>query len=332
MRRFLIGFGLLAAAFVVWFVFKSYTMPIWTENGIAELEAVNVNGDRQYVLIRGDDRNAPILFFLHGGPGMSAMYLGYAFQRPLEKDFVVVQWDQRGAGKSFHADIDLSTLRTSQLISDAEKVIAHVQSKLGKKKVFLVGHSHGSFLGAILASRRPDLIEAYVGVGQMADDPKPVQDEFLRGKLRELGLPEKTQIDGRNREDLLFATHSEIAGATSPLPLILTGLFATEYSLFDGLHVAKGPQLYANHMNYDVVSESQINTIAEFSMPVYFVMGRSDMVTPASQARAYFDKISAPRKRWYEFEHSGHFPFFEEPIRFASVMHEIKTESLGGRR
>src|ERR1700682_6538470 len=116
MRRVLLAFGLGATAFVAWFVFKSYTMPIWTENGIAELEALNVNGDRQYVLIRGEDRNAPILFFLHGGPGMAAMYLGHAFQRPLEKDFVVVQWDQRGAGKSFHGDIDTGTLSTSQLI------------------------------------------------------------------------------------------------------------------------------------------------------------------------------------------------------------------------
>ena len=329
MRRLLIGFGILAAAFVVWFVFKSYTMPIWTQNGIAELEAINVNGDRQYVLIRGDDRNAPILFLLHGGPGMSAMYLGYAFQRPLEKDFVVVQWDQRGAGKSFHSDINTSTLSTSQLISDAEQVISYVQSKLGKKKVFLVGHSHGSFLGIILASRRPDLIEAYVGVGQVAGDPKPVQDEFLKAKLNELGQPD-TRIDGRNREDLLFATHSEIVEATSPLPLIITGLFATEYSLFDGLNVPKGPQLYAKHMKYDVISESQINTIGSFIVPVYFIMGRSDMVTPVSQARADFDKLIAPRKRWYEFEHSAHFPFYEEPIRFAAVMREIKAESQRG--
>jgi len=332
MRRFLLVVGALVAAFVAWLVFKSYTMPIFSENGIAELEAIPVNGDRQYILVRGEDRAAPILFFLHGGPGMSAMYLGHAFQRPLEKDFVVVHWDQRGAGKSFRPNVDPSSLRTSQLIEDAEQVIAYIQAKLGQKKVFLIGHSHGSFLGVILASRRPDLLEAYIGIGQMADDATAVQDEFLRGKLSEMDLPADTQIDGRNRENLLFATRSELLDATSPLPLIVTGSLAAEYSLFDILNVAKGPGLYAKHMKYDVVGESQINTIAEFQVPVYFVMGRSDMVTPVSQARAYFDMLSAPRKRWYEFERSAHFPFYEEPERFAEVMREIKSDTLGSRR
>lgn len=189
MRRLLLVIGALVAALLTWFVFKSYTWPIFTENGIAELDEVEVNGDRQWVLIRGEDRNAPILFFLHGGPGMAAMYLGHAFQRPLEKAFVVVHWDQRGAGKSFHADIDPNMLSTRQLISDAERVIEYAQEKLGKKKVFLVGHSHGSYLGVILASRRPDLVAAYIGVGQMAGDPTPLQDEFLNAGLANSASP-----------------------------------------------------------------------------------------------------------------------------------------------
>lgn len=325
MRRLLFTLGVVVVGFIVWFVFKSYTWPIFTQNGIAELEAVDVNGERQWLLIRGENRDAPVLFFLHGGPGMPAMYLAYAFQRPLERDFVIVHWDQRAAGKSFRAGIDPTTLSTSQLIHDAEIAIAHVQKKLGPKKVFLVGHSHGTFLGVILASRRPDLIAAYVGVGQMAGDATPLQDAFLKAKLGELGLPPDTVIDGRNREDLLFRAHAELYGDTSFLPLVLTGLFATEYSLFDGLNVAKGPQLYAKHMKYDIVSEAEIDTITAFEMPVAFVMGVNDMVTPVSQARAYYDKIAAPERRWYDFERSAHFPFYEEPERFAEVMREIKA-------
>ena len=314
------------AALGSWFVFKSYTMPIWTAEGIAELEPAIINGDKQWFLIRGEDRKAPILFFLHGGPGMSAMYLGHAFQRPLEKNFVVVHWDQRGAGKSFHADVDTNTLSTSQLVRDAEAAIAHVQRKLGQRRVVLVGHSHGTFLGVILASRRPDLVAAYVGVGQMADDATSVQDAFLRTQLGALGLPADTTIDGRNREDLLFQTRSELFGSTSMMPLIVTGVFADEYSLFDALNVAKGPQLYSKHMKYDIVSGADIGTIRDFQMPVYFIMGVRDMVTPVSQARIYFDALNAPVKRWHLFERSAHFPFYEEPETFASVMREIAAE------
>lgn len=125
----------------------------------------------------------------------------------------------------------------------------------------------------------------------------------------------------------MFATHSELFDATSPLPLIMTGMVASEYSLFDALNVPKGPQLYAKHMKYDVVAEADIPSLSAFATPVYFVMGVKDMVTPVSQAREYFDKLNAPRKRWYEFERSAHFPFYEEPTRFAEVMREIKAET-----
>ncbi|MBP6013739.1 MAG: alpha/beta hydrolase [Alphaproteobacteria bacterium] len=324
MRRFFLVLVVLVAAFGVWFVFKSYTWPIWTEHGVAELEAIEVNGDKQWLLIRGEDRRAPVLLFLHGGPGMPAMYLAYAFQRPLEQEFVVVHWDQRGAGKSFRDDIDPATLSTSQLLRDAEVVIAHLRAKLGARKLVLIGHSHGSYLGALLAQRRPDLIAAYVGIGQMAEDPVPEQVAFLRSKLETIGLPENTVIDGRNREDLLFRTGSAIVGATSPLPLILTGLASNEYSLFDGLNVAKGPRLYARHMKYDLVRSTLSDEVTTFDVPVYFMMGRYDMVTPVSQARRYFDKLTAPQKRWIEFQRSAHFPFFEEPGEFANAMREVK--------
>jgi pimeloyl-ACP methyl ester carboxylesterase len=220
-------------------------------------------------------------------------------------------------------------LSTSQLIRDAEKAIELVQGKLGHRKVYLVGHSHGSYLGVVLAARRPDLVQAYVGIGQIANPgiEVEVQDAFLRGKLHELGLPADTKIGDRNREGLLFKTGSEIVGAKSPFRLILTGLMSSEYSLFDGLNVPKGPQLYREHMKYDVLTTAPMEEVTEFQVPVYFVMGHHDMVTPTSLARAYFDNLKAPKKRWYEFVRSAHFPFYEEPERFAEVMRGIKSEA-----
>ena len=310
-----------------WFV--SFTPPLFGSAAIAELGAIEVNGDRQFLLIRGKDKSKPVLLFLHGGPGMPAMYLGHKFQRPLEKEFVVVHWDQRASGKSYRSDIDPALISTSQLIKDAEAVIGHLQSQLGVDEVYVVGHSHGSFLGAILAAQRPDLVKAFIGMGQVTDPAREiaVQNAYLEGQLGRLGLPADTPVTAANSEDLLFQTGSEIYGETSFMPLIVAGLFAPEYSLSDVMKVQKGSSFSSKHITRDVLSGPLMNEVTDFDVPVYFVQGDHDMVTPTSLAREYFDGLNAPIKRWYGFSESAHFPFFEEPEKFADVMKEILEEN-----
>lgn len=309
--------------------FFSFTPPIFSKDSISELGAVEINGDRQYLLIRGEDTSKPVLLFLHGGPGMPAMYLAHAFQRPLEKDFVVVHWDQRAAGKSYRKDIDPALITVSQLVSDAEAVIVHLQEKLGASEVYLVGHSHGSYIGAILAARRPDLVKAYVGVGQVADIAReiPTQDAFLKSRLASLGLPESTEITGANREDLLFQTGSELYGETSFTPLLVTGLMAPEYSLSDVMKVKAGSSFSSANIRRDMIAPPLMESVSTFSVPVYFLMGAHDMVTPVPLARNYFERIEAPKKEWITFETSAHFPFFEEPEKFAAEMARIAEET-----
>ena len=92
----------------LWFS-PGHTPAIRGPNSIALLERIRIGNVDQCILIRGNDSSLPVLLFLHGGPGMPAMYLAHAFQGELEKEFVVVQWDRRGAGKSYREDIS-STL------------------------------------------------------------------------------------------------------------------------------------------------------------------------------------------------------------------------------
>lgn len=307
----------------------AYTPPIFDEDAISKLTAVEINGDRQFLLIRGEDRSKPILLFLHGGPGMPAMYLAHAFQRPLEDDFVVVHWDQRASGKSYRKGTDPALISESQLVADAEAVIAHLQERLGAKKVYLVGHSHGSYIGAVLAARQPSLVKAYIGIGQVADLSRetPTQDAFLKTRLASLGLPENTEITGANREDLLFRTGSELYGETSFAPLLVTGLMAPEYSLSDVMKVKGGSSFSSANMKRDLMDGPIMENVTQFSVPVYFMMGEHDMVTPVVLAREYFDRLEAPKKEWISYGSSAHFPFFEEPEKFAAEMKRIAEET-----
>jgi pimeloyl-ACP methyl ester carboxylesterase len=254
------------------------------------------------------------------------MYLAHDFQRDLERDFVVVHWDQRGAGKSYRADIDPESMKISRLLADTDIIVDHLLDEFATNKLWLLGHSHGSYLGALYARRHPGKIAAFVGLGQIGDPERAiqVQDTFRRGKLQGLGLSSDLAISAANREDLLFQTGSELYGETSFLPLVLTGLMATEYDFFDVLNVKRGSSFSSSHMAYDV-NRNLMAEETDFEMPIAFIMGASDMTTPISLAREYFEIANAPDKRFFTIQEASHFPHFEKPGRFVSIMLELKT-------
>lgn len=326
MKRVAVYFGGTLLLALVFLAFRSFTPPIFSDNSISRLEPVSINGDQQYLLIRGHDRDLPVLLFLHGGPGMPAMYLAHDFQRELEKHFVVVHWDQRGAGKSYRKDIDPASLSTSQLLEDTDAVVNYLLGELDTPRIWLVGHSHGSYLGALYARRHPEKLTAFVGVGQIGDPQRAtrIQDEFLRSQLPILGLPADTQISAANRENLLFLTGGELYGETSFLPLVLSGLLANEYNLADVFNVKRGSSFSSRHMVYDQ-ERNLIMGATEFEIPIAIVMGAHDMTTPVSLAKEYYEAIAAPDKRFILVQEASHFPHFEQPGGFLSLMLDLKA-------
>ena len=152
---------------------KVETLKITGMNGIDQLEAPMINGARQWVQIRGEDKENPVILFIHGGPGNAMMPLNAMFQPLWEEDFTVVQWDQRGAGKSVSdpysgAPIPMGS-DIQQYVDDAVEVAQYVLSETGHQKLIVIGHSWGSVVGVRLAQQRPDLLHAYVGTGQVVD-------------------------------------------------------------------------------------------------------------------------------------------------------------------
>ena len=327
-RRWLLVGVLLVASLAAVYTFKSFTMPIFAQASIADLFELDVNGDAQYLLVRGIDRKQPVILFVHGGPGMPAMFLAHDFQRGLEKEFVVVHWDQRASGKSFKDTADPAPLSIGLLLSDMDVVVDYLRSNLGANRLWIVGHSHGSYLGVLYARRHPDKVCAFVGTGQVVDESRSgrtraVQEEFLRGRLESLELDPDTIIDESNLEELLFLTGSELYGETSFKPLLMSGLMAPEYSLFDALNIAKGSSYSSRSMIYDMPRDLAASEW-QFDVPVAMIMGRHDMVTPTQLAREYYDRIEAPMKAWYVVDEASHFPHFEQPRKFTKTLAELK--------
>jgi pimeloyl-ACP methyl ester carboxylesterase len=139
---------------VLWFI-PSYTSPIKDRYGkplkgsIASLESLFIGKVKQWILIRGKDFDNPVLLFLHGGPGTSEMCLLREYTAELEKDFVVVTWDQRSAGKSFAAKDPATSMNIDTFVSDTHELTNYLLYRFNKEKIFLMGHSWGTVVGVL---------------------------------------------------------------------------------------------------------------------------------------------------------------------------------------
>jgi pimeloyl-ACP methyl ester carboxylesterase len=303
---------------------------------VASLEPIRLGGIPQWVLIRGRSRSNPIALFLHGGPGMPTMYLAHRFQRQLESDFVVVHWDRRGAGKTYAPDTPPGSMSVSQEIADTVELVNHLRTRFGQAKVYLLGHSYGSYLGTLVAQRHPELLHAYVGIGQLAYEGKrntDIQDRWIRSEAERRGnrrlvgqLDAGTTID---REKWLFRFGGELFHGRSVATLLLIGLRAPEYTLRDALAVPKGVTFTHHHLRYDAISGDLADAVPRLGLPVYFFTGRHDYTAPFVNTEEYAERLQAPRKQLVWFEESAHFPFLEEPERFTDEMRRVRAATQG---
>ncbi len=301
------------------------------ERAYASLEVIEINGDEQHLLIRTQDIKNPVLLFLHGGPGMPMMYMAHKFQEELESEFTVVQWDQRASGKSYRSDIDAEKIRVSQYLSDARVVVDYLREKFDKDKIILAGHSWGTYLGTLLIYEDPSPYHAYVGIGQVVDgeDELAFQRKFLESEAQKRkdkkAQEELAEYGEAIFEKYLFKYGGELKHKKSYWPFIWAGLGSPEYSIGDIGKVAKGSSFCSAHMTYDVIDKSLMDEeIYRFDLPVYYFTGTNDYTTPFELIEAYHDKVQAPTKKLVWFTKSAHFPFFEEPEKFAIEMLEIK--------
>jgi pimeloyl-ACP methyl ester carboxylesterase len=144
---------------------NSVALRIQSPNGIDESMFIEIGGLRQWIQIRGEDRDNPVLLFVHGGPALSMIPFTYRSMRAWEKSFTIVQWDQRGAGRTYllNGGADATASGMNQIIDDGVRVSEYARRHLRKDRIVLMGESWGSGVALEMARIRPDLFYAYVG-------------------------------------------------------------------------------------------------------------------------------------------------------------------------
>lgn len=310
--------------------------------GIDTLEFVTLGGTPQAITIKGRDRANPVLLFIHGGPASPTMPMSWAFQRPWEDYFTVVQWDQRGSGKSAFAEGDrerlASTMTLDQVVTDGLELVDHLRRRMGQEKVIVMGWSWGTAVGSRMALRAPEKLHGYIGLGQTVN--AAAERAAFEGTLERA---RKAGNDGAVQELLALepypGTNGERvlpgAGTVRKWARVYAGGWygRTDLALFDVL-----PEWGPEYTDADLAMQSSASGWAgsllirdlmrrdllvegaRYEVPVLLLMGRYDLHTPLPPVEAYFARLTAPSKRLVIFEKSGHFSMFEEPGRLLVTM------------
>jgi pimeloyl-ACP methyl ester carboxylesterase len=307
---------------------------IVSPRGIEELQSIEVNGCTQWLSILGRDRRNPVLLYLHGGPGSPTMPEAWTFQRPWEDYFTVVQWDQRGAGKTYASNDPQTiapTMTAEQMIADTEYVVAYLLRHLDKRKLFALGHSWGSFLGMELARRHPDWLHAYVGTGQMIDSQRSEADGY-KFALEQARI-DKNAKAVRELEALapypgpIGTLTVDRIGAQRVWVIYYGGLtyrrrsfdydsnawkLSPLYSDRDLSLTDKGSLFSLNHL-LGVVERTNFESVGELQCPLFIFQGKHDYETSWSVVNQWFTRVRAPRKGFVTFEESAHMGMLEQP-------------------
>ncbi len=306
------------------------------ENSIALLEKLIIGGIKQWVLIRGHDVNNPILLFLHGGPGSAQIGIAYKFQRKLEKHFTVVQWDQRGAGKSFSLKIPKQSMNIEQFILDSIELVKQLKKRFGKNKVYLVGHSWGSALGMLLVKQYPEHFHSYIGMGQSTNqkEGERISYEFVleQAKMRNNTKAIK-QLERIKHKEIWDLKYSQIQrswlnrfggwyhGAKSNWKVLKLLFSSHEYSIIDLVKFAIGSLFSLKLMWKSVLQDINLfEQVREVKIPVYFCAGKYDYNTPFELVESFYNQIKAPKKKLFWFENSARSPHLEETSKFEDIM------------
>jgi proline iminopeptidase len=323
---------------------------IHTPEGIEEVEQLDVNGSKQWISIRGLNRANPVMLVLHGGPGSAMMGMMWGYQKPWEDFFTVVNWDQRGVGKSFSAADSArlgKTLTLEQLAQDAVVVARHIREKLGPRKMVVMGYSYGTSIGTRLVQLQPDWFSLYLGVGQMSNEnnEKIIYDEVVerakaRGDtavLRELAsIAPYPPLDRKPtyREMVTIRRYTALFdgnwyGKRSINLYYDLPAWGPDYTLEEAANVGPAMGWMGSHI-IDGRTGEPPQIPQSFQIPVIIFAGRNDLMTTYAGARAWFEKVTAPKKEFITFERSAHFIMFEEPGRFLLTLVNTILPLAGG--
>ena len=297
-----------------------------------------VGGIEHYLLHYRSKPEDPVLLFIHGGPGQSESFFAFVVEEYEERDYNIVYYDQRGAGKTWLRN-KKSKPDTEILKRDLLEIVLYLKKQYGKDKIGILGHSWGSVLGSMFALEHPEHTLCYIGCGQVVDIMENERTGYAilkaaiekggnkkdRRKLEKIGEYPTGHFDwntyrkmGQIRslqgkyglaQDFTGAVidlwrRSPVMGIRDLLPFI-TGMLVNM-------------QLMRELMCFDLRKSGSC-----YQVPIYYVLGENDSQTPIEISMRYFEEVQAPGKKLYLISNAGHAPMLDNVKAYREAVREI---------
>lgn len=296
--------------------------PVVDHSPVSEAMYVPIGGIEQWVTIKGADRSNPVILFLHGGPGDAASPFADSTYPGWDTDFTLVQWDQRGAGRTFAktGESIAPTMTVERMTDDGIEVAKYLCEHLHQKKIILTGGSWGSILGVRMAHARPDLFFAYVGLAQVTNFREDFAASYMKVRAIAQSKADQKALDTLNTIGPppwdswdKWLTYFKLLGpyqgaqTTAPFPPFkIASDYADDFK--PDAAAAKAGEFTQSRMFPGELPRVDLTKLTDFRIPIFLIHGEADLIIPIELPRAYFETIKAPKKAFYAVPGTGHNP------------------------
>ena len=298
-------------------------------------EYVDILGVKHYLLHYQGKTEAPVLLFIHGGPGQSESAMAYIVEEYAERNYNIVYYDQRGAGKTYLKNKKQKP-NTEILKRDLLEVVCYLKSLYMKDKIGIIGHSWGSVLGSMFALEHPEHTLCYIGCGQVVNLMENESIGFSK-------LKEAIEKSGNKKDQKKLLKIGEY-----PVPYFDMNVYRKmgmvrnlqgKYNLAASVdwNMTKiilnspiiglrdiWPFMVGNFINQQVMKELMSFDLRKkgtsYQVPVFYVLGESDQQTPIELGEKYFQEIEAPMKELYVIEKAGHIAMIDNVREYRKLI------------
>lgn len=317
-----------------------HAAPAKTKLPIEEARYVLLGGIDQWITIRGRDPKAPVLLWIHGGPtDIQSPFV--SVYEPWTERFTLVQWDQRGAGKTFRKNAGpASDVSLERIAQDGIELVEYLQKQFSVDRIILAGHSWGSLVGVTMLQKRPELFDAFIGAGQVSSWRETVkwQYDYALQKAREAGDATVVQeletagVPPHDNTQKYFAMRRRLAPyfpkadaqwieQEQKLYASEPGATADDLKAYAAGGAFSGSKLMPTIMNTDLAS-----TLSSVGTRFCVIQGEQDTFTPTALARSFFDKVQAPKKYFAMIPNAGHFAAMTHTTEFLGEVTQCLTK------